>query len=147
MIETRKSFCIVCIANYCRSPVAEHLFKKKFGDKYEFFSAGIAPVAAPSMDPRSIKFLEENYSDHNFHTPKRISRKMLDYFDKFLAVDPYVLNRLNISYPKYRQKFLLLTAQFSNIIISDPYNLNANDYKKTMDNIKHITENINLEKI
>ena len=36
MSKNSQSFCIVCIANYCRSPVAENLLKKRFGDKYEF---------------------------------------------------------------------------------------------------------------
>ena len=60
MPTSKKSFCIVCIANYCRSPVAEVLLKTRFGDKYEFFSAGISPIAQPNMDPRSLKYLHEN---------------------------------------------------------------------------------------
>ena len=38
----------------------ENLLKKRFGDKYEFFSAGIAPISLPNMDPRSSKFLNDN---------------------------------------------------------------------------------------
>ena len=113
MAKTRRSFCIVCIANYCRSPVVENLLKKRFGHKYEFISAGISPISQPSMDPRSLKFLKEENVAYNFHTPKIISKRMLDYFDKFLAVDFYVLNQLNNSYPKYKHKFISLTLQFS----------------------------------
>ena len=71
---------------------------------------------------------------------------MLNYFDKFLAVDPFVLNHLNIKYPKFMNKFYSLTMQFSNLNIVDPYELQADEYKKTMNEIKHIVENINLEK-
>lgn len=147
MKTIKKSFCIVCVANYCRSPVVEHLLKKRFGNKYEFFSAGIAPIALPNMDPRSLKFLEVNDIKHNLHIPKKISKKMLSYFDKFLAVDPYILNQLNITYPKYKNKFLSLTMQHSDINIVDPYHLKADDYEKTMNNIKYIVDQINLEKI
>lgn len=146
MTAIKKSFCIVCIANYCRSPVAENLLKKRFGQKYEFFSAGIAPISLPSMDPRSLKFLQENDADHSFHTPKKVNTKMLDYFDKFLAVDFFVLNRLNISYPKYKHKFALLTMHFNDINIVDPYQFQADEYMKTMDDIKYVAGNINLEK-
>ena len=73
MTNNSKSFCIVCVANYCRSPVVENFLKKRFGDKYEFFSAGISPVALPNMDPRSLKFLQENEIQHNFHTPKKVA--------------------------------------------------------------------------
>ena len=143
----KKSFCIVCIANYCRSPVVENLLKKRFGNKFEFFSAGISPISLPSMDPRSLEFLKENNVSHSFHTPKKINKKMLTYFDKFFAVDFYVLNQLNKTYQKYRHKFLSLTSQFDNLNIIDPYQLKDKEYLKTMKDIKHIVERINLDDV
>ena len=113
MATSKKSFCIVCIANYCRSPVAENLLRKRFGNNYEFFSAGLAPISLPNMDPRSSKFLNDNNIRHDFHTPKKINKKMLDYFDKFLSVDFFVLNQLNQNYQRYKHKFVSLSAQFS----------------------------------
>ena len=147
MAASSNSFCIVCIANYCRSPVVENFLKKKFGDKYEFFSAGLWPISQPSMDARSLAFLKENNVDHDFHTPKKINKKMLNYFDKFLAVDYYVLNQLNTAYPKYKHKFQSLTHQFRDINILDPYHLEADEYLKIMNNIKYVTENIKLEEM
>lgn len=147
MATSRKSFCVVCMANYCRSPVAEYLLKKRFEDKYEFFSAGISPIAQPSMDGRSLAFLKENNVNHGLHTPKKINNKMLNYFDKFLAIDFYVLSQLNTAYPKYKHKFQSITKQFHNINILDPYHLQADEYLKTMNDIKHISENINLEEM
>ena len=147
MTKRSKSFCVICIANFCRSPVAENLLKKRFGHKYEFFSAGISPISQPSMDARSLKFLQDENVNHDFHTPKKINIKMLNYFDKFLAVDFYVLNQLNISYPKYKHKFCLLTGQFSDVSILDPYRLEEDGYERTMKDIKYVSENINLEDI
>ena len=135
------------MANYCRSPVAENLLKKRFGQKYEFFSAGISPIAQPNMDARSLAFLKENNVSHDFHTPKKINKKMLNYFDKFLAIDFYILNQLNIAYPKYKHKFQSITKQFHDINILDPYHLQADEYLKTMNDIKYVSENINLEEI
>ncbi len=147
MVENKKSFCIVCIANYCRSPVAENLLKKRFPDYYEFFSAGISPISLPNMDPRSLKYLEESNASFNFHTPKKVNKKMLEYFDIFLAVDFFVLNQLNTSFPRYRKKFRLLTAQFSGINIFDPYRFKENEYIKIMNDIKYVANNINLEEV
>lgn len=141
----KKSFCIICVANYCRSPVAENLLKQRFEHKYEFFSAGLSPIAQPNMDPRSLEFLKENNINCGLHTPKKINKKMLNYFDKFLAVDLYVLNQLNTMYPKYRHKFLSLTMQFSDVNIIDPYQFHANEYTRTMNDIKYVAEKINLE--
>ena len=147
MTTSSKSFCVVCIANYCRSPVIENLLKKRFGNKYEFFSAGISPISQPNMDKRSLKFLQDENVDHDFHTPKKVNLKMLNYFDKFLAVDFYVLNQLNVSFPKYKHKFCLLTGQFSDISIVDPYRLQEDGYVRTMHDIKQVVEKINLEEI
>ena len=143
--ENKKSFCIVCYANYCRGPVVEILLKARFKDNYEFFSAGISPIPQPNMDSRSLEFLQKNNIKHDFHTPKRINSKMLNYFDKFLAVDFFVLNQLNNIHPKYKHKFHALTAQFSDINILDPFQLDAENYMKVMNDIKHISESINLE--
>ena len=126
--------------------MVENLLKKRFGHKYEFFSAGVAPISLPSMDPRSLKFLDKNNANHGFHTPKKINTKMLDYFDKFLAVDFFVLNRLNISYPKYKYKFASLTMEFNEINIIDPYHFEVEEYMKTMKDIKYVAENISLDK-
>mgnify|MGYP001215636491 CR=1 FL=1 len=141
----RKSFCVVCIANYCRSPVAENLLRHRYGHKYEFFSAGISPIAQPNMDPRSQQFLKKNNVNYSLHNPKKINRKMLDYFDVFFAVDLFVLNELNSSYSNYKQKFCLLTADFSDVNITDPYLFDEDGYLRIMRNIKYVTENINLE--
>jgi protein-tyrosine-phosphatase len=127
--------------------VAENFLKKRFGNKYEFFSAGIAPISLPSMDSRSLTFLKQHNVNHNFHTPKKINAKMLNYFDKFLAVDFYVLNQLNINYPNYKHKFGSLTMQFSDVNIVDPYRFKAEEYVEIMNNIKYVAENINLDEI
>lgn len=145
MLQTRKSFCIVCIANFCRSPVVETLLKKRFKDEYEFFSAGISPLSLPNMDQRSQEYLKQNNITRTIHNPKKINNNMLGYFDYFFAVDLFVLNELNKKYPKYKHKFILLTAQCSHINIMDPYKFQHDEYTKVMDNIKYITETIKLD--
>lgn len=144
MPQNRKSFCIICIANYCRSPVIEFFLKNRFEDEHEFFSAGLLPISLPNMDPRSLDFLKQNKIAYSFHNPKKINNKMLNYFDYIFAVDLYVLNELNKSYPKYKHKFKLLTYQFSDISLIDPYKLKNDGYNKVMNNIKYVTANIKL---
>lgn len=102
-------------------------------------------MSLPSMDPRSLKFLEDNNVVHKFHTPKKVSKKMINYFDRFLAVDLYVLNQLNAIYPRYRHKFVPLTMQFSDVNIIDPYHFQADEYSKVMNDIKYVTDKINLD--
>ena len=71
---------------------------------------------------------------------------MLNYFDKILAVDYYVLNQLNIAYPQYMKKFASLSMQFSDINIVDPYQFQEDEYLRIMNDIKQIAERIDLEK-
>ena len=72
---------------------------------------------------------------------------MLSYFDFFFAVDLFVLNELNNNHQKYKHKFKLLTSQFSNIKIIDPYRLQNKEYIEVMNNIKYVSENIKLSEI
>ena len=146
MQSIRKSFCIICIANYCRSPVLEHLLRNKYGDKYEFYSAGLSPLYNPSMDPRSENYLKEKGIIDLKHTPKNISKKMLQYFDFFIAIDIYVLNKLNLLYPSYKHKFILATSEIKNMDIIDPYHKNDDEYKRIMDLIDYVADTIELEK-
>ena len=143
MPKEKKAFCVVCIANYCRSPVLEALLKKRFKN-YEFYSAGISPIYEATMDPRSLNYLKIHDINNIIHTPKKISRKMLDYFDVFLAIDFFVLAELNRLYPKYRNKFKLVTSDFKNIDIIDPFRMDDTGYNEIMDRIFHVSKNINL---
>lgn len=140
----RKSYCVICIANYCRSPVLEAFLKERFKEEYEFYSAGLAPMQVSTMDPRSIKYLKDNGINMSIHNPKKISKKMLNYFDQFIAVDPFVLSKLNEMYPKYKDKFFLATSHLKNIHLIDPYHMNDDDYKVIMDKVKITSDTINL---
>ena len=147
MVPNSKSFCIVCIANYCRSPVIEFLLKQRFGYEYEFFSAGLSPMSLPNMDPRSLEFLKQNNVVHPFHNARKINNKMLIYFDKFFAVDLFVLNELNKTFPKYKYKFKLFTSQFNDISIIDPYRMKNEEYIEVMNDINYVTANIKLDEM
>ena len=73
----KKSFCIVCIANYCRSPVFESILKKRFGNKFEFFSVGLSPMPKANMDPRSLEFLSQIGIKDVIHNPKKINKSII----------------------------------------------------------------------
>ena len=147
MENRRLSFCIVCIANYCRSPVFESLFNEKYNDKYEFYSAGLNPMPSANMDPRSIDYLKSLGINKIIHNPKPLNTKILNYFDYILAVDSFVLNQLNLRFKRYSKKFLLVASHLPNIDIIDPYNTtNIEDYNKIMESIKFTVNSINLSK-
>lgn len=147
MESKRKSFCVVCVANYCRSPVFEYILKDIHKNKYEFFSAGLSPIFEPNMDKRSINYLKSIGITSKIHTPKRINKRILNYFDFFIAVDLYVLNELNNLFPKYKNKFKLASSQFEGRTIIDPFKLDDEQYKIVMEDINYISNNIELENL
>ena len=145
MEKNRLSFCIVCIANYCRSPVFEHLLNEKYQGKYEFYSAGLNPMPHANMDKRSINYLNSIGIKTTMHNPKRVTKKMLDYFDYFIAVDTFVLMQLNSKFRNFSKKFLLSTYHLSSVDIIDPYKFNKiEDYNEVMESIKYTVNSINL---
>tara|TARA_B100001057_G_C22838525_1_gene946120 strand:- start:2115 stop:2534 length:420 start_codon:yes stop_codon:yes gene_type:complete len=132
--------CIVCYANYCRSPVAEHLFKNKFPIQHIFFSRGLSPKTSSNMDPRSQKYLENVGIKKIMHFPKKITLNDLKESDLILALDPLILNDLNLKFPSYRFKIKSMNFMCPKIILQDPYTLNDEGYVSVMRKITEVCE-------
>ena len=147
MIDEKKSIGFVCLANYCRSPVAKVLLENKFKNSLKVDSAGINPMVSAGMDLRSVNYLKENNYLYEIHNPKRITKTFLNSSDIVFAMDTYVLMNLNNTYKNYRDKFKLFTYQYRNIQIKDPYNLSEEKYKNVMDEIKFVVDRFKLEEL
>ena len=146
MINEIRSVGFVCLANYCRSPVAKVLLENKFKNSLKVDSAGINPMISAGMDLRSVNYLKEN-DFHEIHNPKRIDKIFLNSSDIIFAMDTSVLMYLNKTYKNYRNKFKLFTYQHRNIKILDPYKLSDEKYKNVMDDIKFVINNFKLEEL
>jgi arsenate reductase len=53
----RKRVLFLCTGNSCRSQMAEAVVNARMGDRWQAFSAGVAP--AKEVNPRAIRALEE----------------------------------------------------------------------------------------
>jgi|TARA_Y200000002_G_scaffold381919_1_gene397301 protein-tyrosine-phosphatase len=147
MIEEKKSIGFVCLANYCRSPVAKTILKNKFKDSLKVDSAGINPMVSAGMDSRSIDYLKENNIAHEIHNPKKIDKNFLNSSDIVFAMDALILMHLNKTYKNFRHKFKLFTHQQRNVQINDPYKMSEEEYKIIMDKIKFVVERFELEEL
>ncbi len=147
MIEEPKSIGFVCMANYCRSPVAKVLFKNKFKNILKVDSAGLSPMVSAGMDPRSISYLKDNNKICEIHNPKKIDKNFLNSSNIVFAMDILILMHLNKTYKNYRSKFKLFTYQHKNLQIKDPYNLSKEKYKNVMDEIKFVIDHFKLEEL
>ena len=147
MIEETRSIGFVCLANYCRSPVAKMILKNKFKHSLKVDSAGINPMISAGMDSRSVDFLKKNNIAFEMHSPKKIDKNFLNSSDVIFAMDITVLMHLNKSYKNFIHKFKLFTHQQRNLQIKDPYRLSEEEYKNVMDKIKFVVDSFQLEEL
>ena len=136
--------CIVCIANYCRSPVAEKILQKRFGLEFKITSAGIDPFPQAGMDIRSQEFLEKNNIPFSIHQPKKISNHIFEKSKIVFAMDQMVLMNLNNSFRRYKEKIKLFNYQSPKIKLTDPYKMGREEYFEIMESIKEISNNIKI---
>lgn len=136
-----KRICVVCFANYCRSPVAENILSNLHDSSYKFTSAGLEPIPKASMDPRSFKYLKSIDIQPDMHNPKLITKKVFDESDLILAMDQFILIELNRKF-KLTQKIKLLTHQNPKLIIPDPYKFSEPEYFEVMTDIHNVCKSI-----
>lgn len=147
MIEETRSIGFVCLANYCRSPVAKMMLKNKFKNSLKVDSAGINPMVSAGMDSRSADYLKENNIAYEVHNPKKIDKNFLISSDIVFAMDTMILMHLNKTYKNSRHKFKLFTHQQRNLRIKDPYRLPEEEYKNVMNQIKFVVDSFQLEEL
>tara|TARA_B100000989_G_scaffold289534_1_gene261518 strand:- start:474 stop:920 length:447 start_codon:yes stop_codon:yes gene_type:complete len=145
MISEDKSVGFICMANYCRSPVAKMLLKNKYGNSLKVDSAGIKPLISAGMDPRSLDYLNELGIPQKIHTPKKIDKSFIKSSNIIFAMDMTILMKLNTVFKNSRTKIKLFSFQHKNLNIMDPYNLSNEKYKKVMNDIKFVIDNLSLE--
>ena len=144
MKNKRPLITVVCIANYCRSPVAEALLRERFKDEYDITSAGIMPIARSGMDPRSLKFLNMNSVKPQLHTPKKISSALVRSSEIIFAMDFNVLLELNNKFKKHNYKIKNISYQNPKISVVDPFNMQESEYNMVMGDIKYLVDNVDL---
>ena len=139
-----KKICVVCFANYCRSPVAEQLLYERFQPKYEVISAGIKPMIAADMDARSRNFLNSLDLHSKLHNPRKINESIVRDCEYIFALDGIVLQLLNQKYRKYQKKIKLLNFQNPKIRLNDPFQLKDKDYETIMKNIFEVCSQLDI---
>ena len=147
MIEETRSIGFVCLANYCRSPVAKMILKNKFKHSLTVDSAGINPMVSAGMDSRSVDYLKQNNIVIEMHNPKKIDKNFLNSLNVIFAMDVMILMHLNKTYKNFRHKVKLFTYQQRNLQIKDPYRLPEKEYRIVMDQIKLVVDSFELEEL
>ena len=120
-MENRLKVAVICMANYCRSPVAENCIKHFAQKNLNLTSLGLTSFFKTSMDQRSSSYLESNGINYGLHIPKKITQDNIDSFDLVLAIDENIViginDKFNIDQSKVKA-FNLLKPEY---LLKDPY--------------------------
>lgn len=125
---------VVCMANFCRSPVAHYLLDGYLNESYKVSSAGIIDFNKTYMDKRSEEFLHENGIENISHVTRRLNIKIVNDSTIIFAMDNKIVRKISEKFPQAISKIKLLNeTEFY-----DPISFKSNsDYLLTMNQIKH----------
>jgi arsenate reductase len=83
MIMDRKKVLFLCTGNSCRSQMAEAVVNARMGERWQAFSAGVAPVG--SVNPNALKVLSEIGIEHQ-GVSKHVNQFVNQNFDLVVTV-------------------------------------------------------------
>ena len=123
-----QSYLFVCIANFCRSPVAEKILKHHLLDNSDINSAGLIDYDKKFMHKYSQEFLKEIGIEDIEHNTKQITKDMIKKTKIIFCMDKAILKELRSQFPESSAKMRLIM----NKDIEDPINLEKNQYKTVL---------------
>ncbi|MFB0564354.1 MAG: low molecular weight phosphatase family protein [Candidatus Aminicenantaceae bacterium] len=127
--EPISSILFVCYGNVCRSPMAEGLAKKMFGERVRVESAGLNLLFDGASDD-AIKIMKELYSiDISDHKPRTIKDFYIDEFDLVIVLDSTVYHILKNIFEIPSEKLILWK-------IDDPFSQSIEAYRKVAEKLK-----------
>lgn len=136
-MNANKKFLVVCKANHCRSPVAEHLLSSICKRKdIQFSSAGLIDFFATDMHKLSREYLKIQGINPTLSPSKIITTKDLDSSTKVFALDFEIYMNLHNKYQKFSKKIHLFTAESNKQNIQDPIGMSREKYFEVMESIR-----------
>lgn len=137
----KHSYLFVCIANFCRSPVAEKIFKSIFPEDSSIKSAGLIDYNKKFMHPVSQKFLQSINIDDIDHKTQKISEELVKESKIIFCMDNKIVTEVQKRFPDHAAKARLILQ--SNI--ADPLNFEDKTYMKLMQDMKLQLEEVALK--
>jgi protein-tyrosine-phosphatase len=92
--KKRPKVLFVCYGNICRSPMAAGLARKRFGERVEAASAGMAAAGGPASDDAVLVMKIIYQTDISGHEARNITDFDLRSFDYVIAMDFPIYSRL-----------------------------------------------------
>ncbi len=145
----------VCMANYCRSPTAEGVFRTRataagLADMLTIDSAGThAYHIGKAPDPRSIAYAATRGIDLAGQRARKVTVGDFATFDRIYAMDKDNLSQLRAACPPQHAHKLGLLMQFASKsgsdIVPDPYNGDGGGFDTVLDYIEDASDGLIAE--
>ena len=120
---------VLCEANICRSPLAEHLLRSLTGRTVD--SAGLSARTGDPADPVYLDMAKESDLDLTGHRSKPINRGLLESADLTLVMTGGHRRRLTERYPEFSGKIMLLGHWVDGgVSVSDPHRRSIDAYRQ-----------------
>ena len=120
---------VLCEANICRSPLAEHLLRRLTGLTVD--SAGLTARTGDPADPVYLDMAKESDLDLTGHRSKPVNRGLLEYADLTLVMTGGHRRRLSERYPEFSGKIMLLGHWVDGgVSVSDPHRKSVDAYRQ-----------------
>ena len=120
---------VLCEANICRSPLAEHLLRSLTGLTVD--SAGLSARTGDPADPVYLDMAKESGLDLTGHRSKPVDRGLLESADLTLVMTGGHRRRLTERYPEFSGKIMLLGHWVDGgVSVSDPHRKSVDAYRQ-----------------
>ena len=120
---------VLCEANICRSPLAEHLLRSLTGRTVD--SAGLSARTGDPADPVYLDMAKESDLDLTGHRSKPVDRGLLESADLTLVMTGGHRRRLTERYPEFSGKIMLLGHWVDGgVSVSDPHRRSIDAYRQ-----------------
>lgn len=105
---SRKKILFVCVANTCRSAMAEYILKDMAGDKYDACSAGLSAYNGDTMEPYAIRVLDRKLAGnlHRLHRSRMITAESADDADVIVAMRDDYADMIKKAFPQCAEKVI-----------------------------------------
>lgn len=94
----------ICTGNTCRSPMAEGLARKLFGDLVQISSAGMAAWDGAEISTHTLEILKEQNVDLSKHRARRITEELLADADWVIPMTQAQEEGIKRLFPQYELK-------------------------------------------
>ena len=132
---TFSNLLVLCEANICRSPLAEHLLRSLTGLTVD--SAGLTARTGDPADPVYLDMAKESNLDLTSHRSKPINRGLLESADLTLVMTGGHKRRLTERYPEFSGKIMLLGHWVDGgVSVSDPHRKSIDAYRAVFAQIR-----------